>query len=53
MMEEQQVSSQNSYTPHGLNDEETRLWRTALLFLVLLATGLTALLWEGLQPYHL
>ena len=53
MTEEQQVSSQKSHTPHGLNDEETRLWRTALLFLVLLATGLAALLWERLQPYHL
>ncbi len=38
-----------------LEREESRLWRLALLFLVLLATGMAALSWERLQdlPYHL
>jgi PAS domain S-box-containing protein len=38
-----------------LEMEEARLWRLALAFLILLATGLAALSWERLQglPYHL
>ena len=42
-------------TPTNLEQEETWLWRIALLFLVLLATGLAAESWERLQnlPYHL
>jgi PAS domain S-box-containing protein len=38
-----------------LEKEETRLWRIALLFLVLLATALAAVSWERLRalPYHL
>jgi len=41
--------------PSRLEKEENWLWRTALLFLVLLATGLAAESWERLQnlPYHL
>lgn len=41
--------------PGHLEKEEARLWRLALAFLVLLATGLAALSWERLQglPYHL
>jgi PAS domain S-box-containing protein len=42
--------------PRGnLDKEEARLWRLALAFLVLLATGLAALSWERLAdvPYHL
>ncbi len=41
--------------PANLEKEEARLWRLALGFLVLLATGLAALSWERLQdlPYHL
>ena len=41
--------------PVQLEKEETRLWRLALAFLVLLATGLAALSWERLEgiPYHL
>jgi PAS domain S-box-containing protein len=41
--------------PGHLEREETRLWRLALWFLVLLAVGLAALMWERLQnvPYHL
>ncbi|HEX8815562.1 MAG TPA: PAS domain S-box protein [Terriglobales bacterium] len=38
-----------------LEKEEAGLWRIALLFLVLLATGLAADMWERMQalPYHL
>jgi PAS domain S-box-containing protein len=41
--------------PSQLDKEENWLWRTALLFLILLATGLAAESWERLQglPYHL
>src|ERR1700728_2697510 len=41
--------------PSNLEQEEAWLWRVALLFLVLLATGLAAESWERLQslPYHL
>jgi PAS domain S-box-containing protein len=42
-------------TPSHLEKEENWLWRTALLFLVLMATALAAESWERLQnlPYHL
>ena len=38
-----------------LETEEARLWRLALAFLILLATGLAALSWERLEnlPFHL
>jgi PAS domain S-box-containing protein len=38
-----------------LEQEENRLWRLAMWFLVLLAVALSALMWERLQnvPYHL
>jgi PAS domain S-box-containing protein len=41
--------------PGLLEKEEARLWRLALLFVVLLATALAAVSWERLQslPYHL
>lgn len=41
--------------PSNLEQEEAWLWRIALLFVVLLATGLAAESWERLQnlPYHL
>ncbi|HEX3351744.1 MAG TPA: PAS domain S-box protein [Terriglobales bacterium] len=44
-----------SRPPGHLEKEEARLWRLALAFLVLLATGLAALSWERLEnlPYHL
>ena len=48
--------SPNSQRPPGqLDQEENRLWRLALLFMVLLAAALGAVLWERLQavPYHL
>jgi PAS domain S-box-containing protein len=46
-------SSQRS--PGHLEQEETRLWRLALWFMVLLAAALAAVLWERLEaiPYHL
>jgi len=46
---------EKSRPPGHLEQEEGRLWRIALFFLVLLATGLAALSWERLQslPYHL
>ncbi len=42
-------------SPGHLEQEETRLWRLALWFMVLLAAALAAALWEPLQavPYHL
>jgi PAS domain S-box-containing protein len=50
-----QDDKQKSRPPGHLEKEESRLWRIALFFLVLLATGLAALSWERLQslPYHL
>lgn len=44
-----------SRAPNQLEKEENWLWRIALLFLVLMATGLAAESWERLQnlPYHL
>jgi PAS domain S-box-containing protein len=55
MTNEQKPGTQNVRTPSNLETEENWLWRTALLFLVLLATGLAAESWERLQnlPYHL
>lgn len=46
---------QSGRSPNQLENEENWLWRLALLFLVLLATGLAAESWERLQnlPYHL
>jgi PAS domain S-box-containing protein len=46
-------SSQGS--PGHLEQEETRLWRLALWFMVLLAAALAGLVWERLEslPYHL
>jgi PAS domain S-box-containing protein len=44
-----------SPNPTLLEQEESKLWRYTLLFLVLLATALAALSWERLQnlPYYL
>ena len=46
---------QTPRTPSHLEQEESKLWRIALLFLVLLATGLAAVSWERLEslPYRL
>ena len=55
MSDEEKPSLQPPRTPSHLEKEENWLWRLALLFLVLLATGLAAESWERLQslPYHL
>jgi PAS domain S-box-containing protein len=55
MSEENQDGSTSRRTPAHLEQEESQLWRWALMFLVLLAIGLAALAWERLQdlPYHL
>ena len=55
LLMEEQKQSVPARTPSHLEKEENWLWRTALLFLVLLATGLAAESWERLQdlPYHL
>ena len=54
-MEEEEQPERPRRAPGNLEKEEARLWRLALAFLVLLATGLAALSWERLQdlPYHL
>lgn len=46
---------QSGRTPGHLEKEESKLWRLALWFLVLLATGFAALAWEQLEnlPYRL
>jgi PAS domain S-box-containing protein len=48
-------SNRPTGAPTKLEQEEAWLWRIALLFVVLLATGLAAESWERLQnlPYHL
>src|SRR6476660_5151998 len=54
-MDEEDQAKRPRRAPANLEKEEARLWRLALGFLVLLATGLAALSWERLQdlPYHL
>jgi PAS domain S-box-containing protein len=53
--EKEQPPAPRERTPGHLEQEEHKLWRYTLLFLVLLATGLAALSWERLQnlPYRL
>ena len=55
MVEEEDKPEGPARPPGHLEKEEARLWRLALGFLILLATGLAALSWERLQdlPYHL
>jgi PAS domain S-box-containing protein len=55
MLDDEKSSPPSTRTPSNLEKEENWLWRLALLFLVLLATGLAAESWERLQslPYHL
>ena len=55
VMDEEDQAKRPRRAPANLEKEEARLWRLALGFLVLLATGLAALSWERLQdlPYHL
>ncbi len=54
-MDEEDQPDRPRRAPGNLEKEEARLWRLALAFMVLLATGLAALSWERLQdlPYHL
>ena len=55
MAEEGKPPTESTRIPSRLETEEAWLWRTALLFVVLLATALAAESWERLQnlPYHL
>ena len=55
MSEENKADSTSRRTPGHLEREESQLWRWALMFLVLLATGLAAFAWDRQQdfPYHL
>ena len=55
MSEAEKQSTRPAGTSTNLEQEEALLWRIALLFVVLLATGLAAESWERLQnlPYHL
>ena len=48
-------TSQSSRPPGRLEREESQLWRWTLLFMVLLAVALAALMWERLEsiPFHL
>ena len=54
-MPEKEVPPRPPRSRGRLEQEETKLWRYTLYFLVLLATGLAALSWERLEnlPYHL
>ena len=55
MAAEENRPPRSQRSPGQLEQEETRLWRLALWFMVLLATALAAVLWEPLHsvPYHL
>ena len=55
MSEKEKQLGRTPANPNLLEREEARLWRVALLFVVLLATALAAVTWERLQalPYHL
>jgi PAS domain S-box-containing protein len=55
MQEHEKQSPRSAGASTNLEREEAWLWRVALLFVVLLATGLAVESWERLQnlPYHL
>lgn len=55
MAAEENPSPRSQRSPGHLEQEETRLWRLALWFMILLAVALAVLLWERLEtvPYHL
>ena len=55
MAAEENPSPHSQRPPGQLDQEENRLWRYALWFMVLLAVALAVLLWERLEnvPYHL
>ena len=54
-MSTEKHSEKPPQTTLSLEKEEARLWRVAMLFVVLLATALAAVSWDRLQtlPYHL
>ena len=51
MSEKEKQLGRTPANPNLLEREEARLWRIALLFVVLLATALAAVTWERLQAY--
>ncbi len=55
MSDPEQPPTNPGEIPSTLEQEEAWLWRVALLFVILLATGLAAESWERLQslPFHL
>jgi len=55
MAAEETPSPRSQRSPGQLDQEENRLWRYALWFMVLLAVALAVLLWERLEnvPYYL
>jgi PAS domain S-box-containing protein len=55
MSEPEKQPTRPASTPTSLEQEEAWLWRIALFFVVLLATGLAAESWERLEslPFHL
>ena len=55
MTDEENLDVPSGRSAGRLEKEENRLWRLALMFVVLLATALAAVSWERLQslPYHL
>src|SRR5580693_6901123 len=55
MSEPEKQATRSASAPTSLEQEEAWLWRIALFFVILLATGLAAESWERLQslPYHL
>jgi PAS domain S-box-containing protein len=55
MAAEENQPPRSQRSPGHLEQEETRLWRIVLWFLVLLAAALAGVMWERLEsvPYHL
>jgi PAS domain S-box-containing protein len=55
MAAEENRPPRSQRSPGHLEQEETRLWRLALWFMILLAVALAVLVWERLEsvPYHL
>jgi PAS domain S-box-containing protein len=55
MTDEENLETRPGRSNRRLEKEENRLWRLALLFVVLLATALAAVSWDRMQslPYHL
>lgn len=55
MLSEEKQSAPPAGTTRQLEKEEAKLWRIAMLFVVFLAAGLSAAIWDRLEslPYHL